>query len=178
MQRRRDGIAKHRFARSLYLTLLAMLLAYAADIAAQHANARVNITIAEYPNPIETTAWTVYGLGLGDWVNKTRIADTAPEGPYIPSFEAELHARQAQLGMWRELNAKRAYSLRYMDEMLKVESSGFLREYLWQHHRHPSWGPSPTDLRGREFSRWQSKNLVGHVPQTGARIVFGPPTKE
>jgi hypothetical protein len=144
---------------------------------AQDAKRRVNISVAKYPTKVEMTAWTAYGLGLGDWVNKNGIANSAPEGPYVPTFDAELHARQAQLKIWRELNEKGSYSLKYMDEMQKVESSGFLREYIWQHHRNASWGPMPADLRTDEFLRWQLENLVGHVPQTGARIVFGPPTK-
>jgi len=141
---------------------------------AQETKRRVNVTVGQYSTKVEQAAWTVYGVSLGDWVNKNRIADTAPEGPFVPSFEAELHARQMQLKIWRELNEKATYSLRYMDELQSVETAGFLREYIWQHHRQPNWGVPPSDLRVAAFNEWQAKNLATHVPHTGAQIVFGP----
>jgi hypothetical protein len=119
----------------------------------------------------------VYGVGLGDWVRENRVADTAPEGPFIPSYEAELHARQLLLKIWRQLNEKKPYVLRYMDELQKVETAGFLREYVWQHHRQTNWGPPPSDLRTDAFLQWQGEYLQGHVAHTGARIVIGPKVK-
>ena len=61
-----------------------------------------------------------------------------------------------------------------LDEMQLVESAGFLPEYLWAHHRRAEWGVPPESLRLVSFSVWESKTIPGHVPQTGARIVFGP----
>jgi hypothetical protein len=147
------------------------------DSFAQGDKRQINISIGKFPSDMEMMAWTAYGISLGDWVNRNRIADSASEGPFVPSFDAELHARQKQLVIWRELNEKERYSLRYMDEMQQVESAGFLREYIWHFHRRPGWATPPAGLQMEAFSQWQANHLRGHTPQTGARIVFGPPVK-
>jgi len=164
--------------RQTWVVVLLLSFAFFGQAEAQKEGRRVNISIGQFPSDTEMTAWTAYGLGLADWVNKNRIADSAPEGPFIPTFEAELHARQSQIQIWRELNQKGKYSLPYMDVMLKVDAAGFLREYIWHFHRRPGWGSPPAELRMDVFSQWHAEHLRGHAPQTGARIVFGPPAKE
>lgn len=139
------------------------------------AKRRVEITLARPASPVEMAAWTAYGLGLANWVTKNGAADSAAEGIFVPSFDAELQARQSQLQIWREMNEKSPQPLPYMDAMLQVAAAGFLREYLWQHHRQPGWGAPPADLKLDDFSRWSGENLRDHVPQTGAHVVFGPP---
>lgn len=139
------------------------------------AKRRVNISLAKSPSPTEMAVRMAYGLGLSDWINKNQLTNSAPEGPFIPSFEAELHARQSQLQVWRELKEKGTPDLPYMVGMLRVASSGYFREYLWKHHRQATWGEPPADLRMDAFMQWSVDNLHDHVPQTGAQVVFGPP---
>lgn len=159
------------------LLILVIALAFSGAAYTQDGKRRVNIAIGQYPTDAEMLAWTAYGVSLGDWVNKNRIADTAPEGPFIPTFEAELHARQTQLVIWRELNESKPQSLSYMDEMQRVEAAGFLHEYIWHHHRQRTWQAQPAELRMHDFLEWQASNLRGHTPQTGAQVSFGPLTK-
>jgi hypothetical protein len=165
-------------ARRICLGIIISLLAFPAIGPAQDTKRRVNITIGQFPTETEMLAWTAYGVSLGDWVRINRLPDTAPEGPFIPTFESELHARQLQLKIWREASEKRSLSLKYMDELQLVEKAGFIREYLWQHHHRETWGAPPGDLRVKEFLIWQSQNIPRHTPQTGARIVFGPPVRQ
>jgi hypothetical protein len=160
------------------LLLVGMLSALPEQVHAQESKRQASINVGRYPTNTELTAWLMYGLALADFVNKRKILDTAPDGPYVPSYEAEFEARQRQLKIWRELNEKSSYSLRYMDEMQKVESSGYLPEYIWHHHSGPTWGAPPAILRTEAFLKWASENLVGHVPHTGAHLVFGPSSRK
>jgi hypothetical protein len=159
------------------LLLLVLALAFSGVAHAQDGKRHVSITIGQYPTDVEMLAWTAYGVSLGDWVNKNRVADTAPEGPFVPTFEAELYARQAQLTIWRELNESKPQPLSYMNEMQRVQAAGFLREYIWHYHRQRTWQAQPTELRMDAFLEWQASHLRGHTPQTGAHISFGPQTE-
>lgn len=138
------------------------------------AKRRVDISLAKTSSPIEMTIRMAYGLGLSDWINKNQLTNSAPEGPFVPSFEAELHARQSQLQVWRELSEKGTPSFPYMEEMLRVASAGYLREYIWRHHPQSNWGVPPADLRMDVFMQWSTENLRDHLPQKGAQVVFGP----
>lgn len=168
----------NNWVRRICIGIIVSLLALPAIGPAQDAKRRVNITVGQFPTETEMLAWTAYGISLGDWVRINRLPDTAPEGPFIPTYEAELHARQLQLEIWREANERSPLSLKYMDELQLVEKAGFMREYLWQHHRRETWDTPPGDLRVEQFLNWQSHNIPGHTPQTGARIVFGPPVRQ
>ena len=161
----------------LRLLILSMALATywaPADCAERESKREVHISVGNYPTETEKLIWTAYGIALGDWVRINKVADTAAEGPFIPSYEADLHARQGQLKILRELNQSRPLSLKYANDMKLVESAGFLREYVWAHHRRAQWGAPPSDLRVESFLAWEPKTIPGHVPQTGAHIVFGP----
>ena len=136
------------------------------------AKRRANISLARSSSPTETVIWMAYGLGLSDWINKNQLANSAPDGPYVPSFEAEFHARQSQLRVWRELSEKGTPSLPYMEGMLRVASAGYLREYVWQYHRQTIWGAPSADLKMEAFAQWSAENLRDHVPPTGAQVVF------
>ncbi len=140
------------------------------------AKRRVNISLVKTSSPTEMVIRMAYGLGLNEWITKNQLTNSVPEGPFVPSFEAEFYARQNQLQVWRELSEKGTPPLPYMEEMLRVASAGYLREYLWQHHRQPNWGAPPVDIRMETFSQWSVENLRDHSPQTGAQVVFGPAT--
>ncbi len=145
-------------------------------VAAQEKSGRtVRISIAQFPTEEERTAWLAYGVGLGGWIEKTGFSKIAPEGPFSPSFEAEISARETQIKVWRELNEKTVLKLPYMEVMQRVAAANFLREYVWHYHRSPSWTLPLDQLRTEEFEKWRTVNLKGHLPQTGASVVFGPP---
>ncbi len=159
-----------------WLAALWVALALLSPVGAANDGHVVQIQIDNLPTQAEVTAWTAYGLGLAAWVEKNKVADSAPLGPFIPSFSAELFARQSQIQIWRELDERS--SVPYMDTMLNVDAAGFLSEYVWHFHYRPGWVAPPTEDRMSAFSRWRAEHLSQHQPQTGARIVFGPPKKK
>ncbi len=163
---------------SLRTAFLGVLISLAGIgfVAAQEKNGRtVKISIAQFQIEEERTAWLAYGIGLGGWIEKTGFAKVAPEGPFSPSFEAEVSARETQIKVWGELNEKTVLKLPYMDVMQQVAAANLLREYVWHYHRSPSWALPSDQLRIEELEKWRNKNLEGHSPQTGASVAFGPP---
>ena len=163
--------------KSRKLAVTVLLSAALVQAFAQADKRTVSIAIEQLATEVERVAWTAYGIALGDWVRENRIADSAPEGPFIPSFAAELHARKVQLQIWRDLNEKGTYSLPYMDTMFKVEAAGFLPEYVWHYHQRNEWEKPDPNLRMEAFSSWRAEHLRDHHPKTGAHISFRPPTK-
>ena len=135
---------------------------------------KVQLAIGKFDSPHETAFWTAYGVSLAGWVSKHRHGDTAPEGPFLVTYEAELYAREKLIAIWKEMIAKQPRSFPYADAMLKVEAAGLLREYVWYHHRRADWGLPPAGLRLDEFLDWSRRNIPDHKPMTGARISFGP----
>jgi hypothetical protein len=126
------------------------------------------------PGSPDSNSWLGYGLGLAAAARKSEL-DSLPLGAYQPTFESELYARETQLKMWRELNRnhQQKQSSAYMDALASVADGGFLREYVWHHHRRPEW-PEPAGLRNDEFAKWQSENLKGHKAETRAGVLIRP----
>jgi len=163
--------------RRVNCTLIAAAVLVATHAFGEPEKRAVYLQVRQSRDDSESLAATAYGLALADWVQIKHVADSAPEGRFIPTFEAELHAYHAQLEIWRELNEKQPRHLKYMDDLVKVEQAGYLGEYLWHYHSQPAWGRPPESLRTTVFLEWQAAAIPGHRPQTDAQIVFGPPKK-
>lgn len=140
----------------------------------QQAARRMDVAIMPNLSAAEMAVWMGYGISLANWITKNGLRDFAPEGPWSPSFEAEVEVRSTQVQIWREMREKSSMPLAYMDAMLRVATSGFLREYIWRHHQRPNWGAAPADLQMANFLQWSIDNLRDHSPQTKSSVIFGP----
>ena len=58
----------------------------------------------------------------------------------------------------------------YLDQLLRVSESGFLREYVWFYFQNLHWPGRPMGLRLYEFNEWRLKNLPNHREVTLANI--------
>jgi hypothetical protein len=61
-------------------------------------------------------------------------------------------------------------SNRYLDELLRVYASSFIREYVWTYLRRSDWGAEPNGLRLEPFRAWVDENLKDHRVQTMAAV--------
>jgi hypothetical protein len=133
---------------------------------------KVTIAIGPFPSDEdELTSKLAYAKALLVWAIKNGAQQTAPLGPYVPPFEAELFAREKQVAIWRELSAQRPSEYIHMKQLLAVQEAGFLPEYIWHYHRRESWSAEESGLRQREFLIWKHANLANHRPQTGIGLV-------
>jgi hypothetical protein len=136
---------------------------------------RLDVVLARGLNDVERPAWVGYGTALANWAHRHSVAATAPLGMWLPTLEAEVHAREALVKAWREMGSARPLpALPYMEQLLKVVDAGYLREYIWAHHRRPSWGEMPAGLRQAAYAAWAAENIRGHVPQTQATVSVVP----
>lgn len=135
--------------------------------------------VAPAPTPPERTGLRVMpgfgsdadGLAEG-W---RRYAEARIEGPVVgshrrgspdpASFEEEVFAREFLARAWRELAARNGWSDRYLEELGRVESEGWLREYTWE-CLHVLRGLEPAGLAMEDFRDWLETELPGHMVET------------
>jgi hypothetical protein len=119
----------------------------------------------------ERRLWTVYLY--------TRAAQAAREsdehelapGERQASFEEELRARRVALGAFREMTqADAGPASSYFEDLDRVESAGYLREYVWRYLRRADWREMPPDLRLAAFDEWRSQHLRDHIAVTHGAI--------
>ncbi|MDX1451649.1 MAG: hypothetical protein R3183_03750 [Oleiphilaceae bacterium] len=113
---------------------------------------------------------SAFGLTLAYWVDKYGTPDELPDGEFIPTFFALELAFKGQLSYWSHLALENRSSNTYMEALEKVNEAGFLSEYIWAYHSHPSWGKPEPSLKTNEFKKWAASNLVGHQPRIESRI--------
>jgi hypothetical protein len=88
------------------------------------------------------------------------------------TFEEEVRGRTIALTTFRALKRERAQlASAYFNDIDRVESAGFLREYVWTYLRHASWSkPEGLDVSG--FDTWSAEHLANHKAVTHGRIAF------
>jgi len=111
-----------------------------------------------------------FGLALAYWLDKYGNPDELPDGEFIPPFSALKFAFEFQLGHWSKLTRENQSSAEYMEAITRVKDDGFLSEYIWAYHSHPSWGEPEPSLKTNEFKQWSSSNLAEHQPRIESKI--------
>jgi hypothetical protein len=81
------------------------------------------------------------------------------------TFESEVTARSAMMVTWSSDGKKEGLQDKYLDELLMIEKSGYMNEYVWIYLRDPNW-KEPLGLRLSEFVNWRHHNLPNHEVQT------------
>jgi hypothetical protein len=160
---------RNRVTSSLVFTLACLLVA-ATAIAGQSA-LKPKLEIQKFAVAEQQVAWLAYGLGLSKFVTDHDLGNDLSEGPWAPTFDAEVFARKNQMQIWHEIKEKNAISYEFMEQMELIMEAGFLEEYVWTYYKSPTW-PQKDGLRLTEFSQWASSNLKNHQPMSGAKIVF------
>ena len=92
-------------------------------------------------------------------------------GAVAPTFEEEVAARTTAALFYREMRQKdKALNVVYFNDLDRVASGSFMREYVWTYLHQPTWGAAPGDLKLREFDAWRKTNLADHQAITKGSI--------
>jgi hypothetical protein len=123
-----------------------------------------------------TAAWTAYGAGRAEWIEKNVSTELVIQGGYHRTLDEEVAGRTAMALAWK--SEKKAQPLLfdpYLDQLLQIYGSTFIREYTWTYFRDSTW-VQPRELYLNAYTRWMKNNLKQvHIPQTLAdvRITVG-----
>ena len=116
----------------------------------------------------EAQLWVAYASELLAAARATPGAMPPCGGPLLPRFATELAARSSAL---REYLARDARPAGYFAELARIESAGFLDEYVWHYLRDvdsEKTPPAALDLAG--FEAFRLRELAAHQVKTGARV--------
>ncbi len=81
------------------------------------------------------------------------------------SFDCELMAREHLIETWQEQVSDEQAIDNYLDDLLRVQQSGFLDEYVAHYFGRKSW-KLPSEIQKQAFDEWRREFLRGHKPQT------------
>jgi hypothetical protein len=92
-------------------------------------------------------------------------------GEIVPLFEEEVYAPDLAANTYQQLRAKDK-KLRdvYWDDVLKVKSNGFMREYARVYLKRSDWPASQKPKNLHRFESWRRANLKDHRPQTVGQL--------
>jgi hypothetical protein len=130
-----------------------------------HGSVQRNATVA--------AAWTTYAgtkvlLRMGEYV-KLHPETAGHDSP----FDEECYARDAMAEFWAVQPEEKRRLDPYLQLLADVRDAGFIREYVWQFLRGPSWS-QPADLRPDAFRTWAAENgLSEHRAPTLAFVSGG-----
>lgn len=118
-----------------------------------------------------TAAWTAYGAGRAEWIRKNVSVELVIQGGYHRTLDEEVAGRTAMALAWRsEKKAEPLLHDPYLDQLLQIYGSYFIREYTWSYFRDSAW-QEPKDLYLKAYTLWMRNNLKQvHIPQTLADI--------
>jgi hypothetical protein len=138
------------------------------------ADAAMNVAIVWDPATPEEESriWLAYLFARAAFAaNESSGAPAA--GEREPSFEEELRGRTTAVSMFRALRRSDAQLASvYFSDIDRVESAGFLREYVWRYLHHESWITPAEGLDLQAFDAWRATHLPDHVAVTHGRIAF------
>jgi len=179
-RRSADG---RRFGRFAALAALAALLGAATAMpvsaaaleaagSGKHAATRYVAILFDPETPSnERQLWTIYLYTRAALAASESDAGPLPLGIRAPSFEGEVRARRVAVGLFRQLERDDPeFGSRYFDDLDRIESAGFMREYVWRYLKQPSWSAAPQGLQLTQFDAWRAVHLRYHVPVTHGSI--------
>jgi hypothetical protein len=121
----------------------------------------------------ESGLWIGYLFARMEFVSRNGGRYSRVPGVITPIFDEEVFARSEAAKIYRELRSKgRGTDSAYFNDLEKVDSAGFMREYVWQYLRRDTWSVAPEALRNSDFERWARSNLGQHAVETRGRVAF------
>jgi hypothetical protein len=123
----------------------------------------------------ENAAWLGYILTRAHFVDGHHSLYEPKPGLITPTFAEELTARTGAVQIYREMLAKDAtLDVPYFDELVRVDDSAFLPEYVWTFLRQSTWTTTPAYLRLAAFDAWSKIHLLNHHTLTKGSLRFVP----
>ena len=118
-----------------------------------------------------TAAWTAYGAGRAEWIQKNVSTELVIQGGYQRTLDEEVAGRTAMALAWKsEKKVQPLLHDPYLDQLLQIYGSAFIREYTWSYFRDSTW-QEPRNLYLKAYTLWMRNNLKQvHIPQTLADI--------
>lgn len=102
----------------------------------------------------ELPFWIAYSMILGKCINEqTADYETYP-------IVCEVQAREAILKL-----LKNDSHPRYYFDLAKVSRQGYMREYVFYHHRQEQWTILDIEKHAK-FQKWRKEELASHKPKT------------
>jgi hypothetical protein len=96
----------------------------------------------------ENAAWLGYILARAHYVDKHHNVYEPKPGPITPTFTEELTARTDAVKIYREVLAKDStLDFPCFEELVRVDVSSFMSEYVWTFLHQPTWVKPPPNLK-------------------------------
>jgi hypothetical protein len=126
----------------------------------------------------ESAIWLSYLTARAAFIDEHLDLYQQKAGVITPTFAEEVEARTSATQVYRELKQKdKELSVAYFNDLDRVVSGSFMREYVWTYLRQPAWGAVPDDLRLAEFDVWRQTHLPNHQVTTKGSIGFSANAK-
>jgi hypothetical protein len=120
----------------------------------------------------ENRIWLAYLFARAAYAVRESTGEPAA-GERDASFDEELRGRSVAVTTFRDLKHNDAQlASAYFSDIDRVETAGFLREYVWSYLHRASWHVPPPDLNLTAFDAWRAEHLPGHVAVTHGHIAF------
>ena len=118
---------------------------------------------------VDTLSATAFGVSLAGALEEEIDVTLEPNGIYKPTFKILVSAFSSQIQIWRELEEKNDRGSIYMDQLILVDDSGFLDEYVWLNHS-SIISDAPGNMNTVGFEKWSLKNIPKHEPRIEAQL--------
>jgi hypothetical protein len=115
----------------------------------------------------EMASWLGYAGARSAYREQHKLPSPA-SGEIVPTFDEEVEAR-GMAALFLSLSNSHGGS--YWDAVVKVQSAGFLKEYVWTYLRRPSWSANQAPKNLAAFEKWRRANLKNHKPETRAKLM-------
>jgi hypothetical protein len=132
--------------------------------------AEASIEMVAGGDAADASMWLAYAVEITKYAREHPDIGPPCGGLLEPPYELELEARRAAL---REYRARPANGRRsgYFDVLARVDTAGFLDEYVWSYLHEEAWGTSPPhELTMGAFEEFRARELAAHVVQSGAHV--------
>ena len=122
----------------------------------------------------EGALWLGYLMYRVDYRIKQGMTQP-PYGIRAPTFDEEVWARDGVARTYVDLRQNDPeLNVDYFDDLARVRSAGFVREYVWVILNEGRWSAKPSDLRTKEFEEWRRVHLVDHRAVTYGQVSLEP----
>jgi hypothetical protein len=115
----------------------------------------------------EVATWLGY-LGARAAYREKHKLPSPQSGEIVPTFNEEVEARGVAVAFYAVMNSRKD---NYWDTVAKVQSAGFLKEYVWTYLHRPTWGATQPPKNLQAFSNWRRVNLKDHKAETRGKLM-------
>lgn len=119
----------------------------------------------------EDAIWLAYLTARAAFMEKNKDLYEGKTGTIAPTFAEEVQARTTATLVYQEIRQKdKTLNVAYFNDLDRIASSSFMREYVWTYLHQPTWGVAPADLKLADFDAWRKTNLPDHQAITKGSI--------